>query len=537
MVFSKYYSFLLRAFLGIFFGILVVLSISDPLPPATIPTLGFQNDFVILKDYLESGRIYSGWIFTVDKYELLNQKFGNIFSYFELPANSDWKIVPLKWPWKIFLKAPIFILSGIFFPALWKFLWWFLLIWFSLILYRRSFKKDTIIFCILIFSFVPFQLFDLEYSVFFLAVSSLYLFFTSRNIAHLFLYFLFWIYASISRADFFLFFSFLNIFLGIRAIFSKTYSHLYYILISSSFFLIVFCLLNKIYYWGFLTLGYEVERAGSSSFADAANQLHQADFFSRAQDVIERIFSFVLPFGFHLQNTFENVLYVMYSQSGFLFCLTIPFFLSTNRKSIFSKDKGLRIAIWGIILYGFILYGSHEYFYKPDLPTFSSYTRYFGVFIFLFWLSFYSWFLSLPRSVKILFCCFLIKLIFTGIHFTQRANNDLYSVQYIQNLHSYIPSWSVILPLRPVQFLLSDYKILQPSGLDTEEYRVYFTYWRTQRPTSIFLEKIHTFVRKSQTNVYVVWRGEAFSKIINFFNRYSDIKITFWNGYALIESI
>ena len=113
-------------FLVIFFVTFFLVSFLDPLRPATIPTLGFQNDFVILQDYLESGRWLTGWIFTMNKYEILNQQYGNILSYFELPANSFWQIVSLKGPWKILLKAPIFLFTESFFPTVWKFLWWFL---------------------------------------------------------------------------------------------------------------------------------------------------------------------------------------------------------------------------------------------------------------------------------------------------------------------------------------------------------------------------------------------------------------------------
>ena len=165
-------------FLVIFFVTFFLVSFLDPLRPATIPTLGFQNDFVILQDYLESGRWLTGWIFTMNKYEILNQQYGNILSYFELPANSFWQIVSLKGPWKILLKAPIFLFTESFFPTVWKFLWWFLLFWFSILLHRSIYSgKDKIILTLLIFAFAPFQIFDLEYASLFFAVSSLYFFF------------------------------------------------------------------------------------------------------------------------------------------------------------------------------------------------------------------------------------------------------------------------------------------------------------------------------------------------------------------------
>ncbi len=405
-------------FLTIFFVVFFLLSFFDLSPPATIPTLGFQNDFVILKDYWETGRGYTWWIFTLDKYQALNQEYWNIFSYFELPSNPDWKVVSLKWPWKILLKAPIFLLSEWFFPTIWKFLWWFLVFWFAILLHRKIYgKKDIILLMLLVFAFAPFQLFDLEYATLFFSASSLYFYYSSKKRPYLFMYFLFGIYASISRSDFFIFFSCFNIYFLVHSFSSgETFKKIFYVFSASTLFLVAFFLLNKIYYGGFFTLWYEVQSSSASVFASDTFNTVPVSLLSRILFNINKVSGYFLPYGFHISSISDNVLYVIWGQTGILLAFLIPSFFS--KKLFIQWPFRLKLFILLIIFYSFAFYGSDANSYKPPSPQFSSYTRYFSIFLFMFWIFFYSYFFQISRFSKILLSSFLIFLIFTWIHFT-----------------------------------------------------------------------------------------------------------------------
>ena len=473
----------------------------------------------------------------MNKYEILNQQYGNILSYFELPANSFWQIVSLKGPWKILLKAPIFLFTESFFPTVWKFLWWFLLFWFSILLHRSIYSgKDKIILTLLIFAFAPFQIFDLEYASLFFAVSSLYFFFKTRYNFYLFLYFLFGLYACISRSDFFIFFSFLNFFFLINPHFNLKLSRkITYVAGVSILFLSVVLLLNKIYYGGFFILWYEVQSWWASNFSSSENS-PPTWFFYQIIALINRFFGFLLPFWFKPINIFDNLWYVLSGYTGILFIFLLPSLLS--KKITSHLDFSFKLIVMSLALYGFSFYGSDANSFKPASPQFSSYTRYFCAFLFCLWIFLYWSFFTIWRFFKILFSSFLLISIYSGIHFAERPKNDLYSVKYINQIRWFIPQGSFILPLRPVQFLLSDYKVLQPSGEDSEEYKVFFTFWRTSRPTSLFLEKIVFFITDSKNPVYVVWQGQYFVKIIDFFKRYEGkIIIESHPGYTVIRPI
>ena len=54
------------------------------------------NEIYLLQEYYHSDKIISGGSFSSERYRDVNQEYGNIFSFFELPADKNGYLVPLK---------------------------------------------------------------------------------------------------------------------------------------------------------------------------------------------------------------------------------------------------------------------------------------------------------------------------------------------------------------------------------------------------------------------------------------------------------
>lgn len=518
-------------FLILFLGILFVTITFSYAPVSKIFSLGFQNDILLLRDYNETEKRYFWGDFKIEKMSELNQQYGNIFSYFELPANSDWAIVPLKWAGRVIMKAPLYLIIGEpLFPALWKIVGILLSFWMVFIFFVNHSFSERIILFLTMFTFWSYLVSDLEFSTLFSAVIFLLFYFKRLYLPYFFIYLILGLYASIVRTEFFLFFSFLNLYVVIYAVKKKRYAHILYIFIVSLLFITGFLLYNKIYYWWYLITGYEVERDVTNLSINT-----NTDSLGLSQ-IFYKLISLPFPLGFNLIQVFLNVQYVLNSFMGIgIILVALPAFLSHQKTKFFDSNHGLKRFIFLFIWYWFILYWSSPYFYKPPTALFSSYSRYFWVFLLLLSFLLYRGFFKVWPLIKSLYISYLLLYTLSSVHFFASAKNDLDSSIYLRQLESKIPKNSVILPLKPVKFILSDYKILQPSGSDTEEHRVFFTYWRTSRNTSLFLDKIGNFIQKTNTPIYLVGpQDQIFKKIALFFQR-KGLLLEIHNDYFLIK--
>lgn len=510
----------------LFFFIFFLLFLAQPIQASKFYSLWFQNDFKILENY-EIMKRHSWWFFTIDNYREDNQVYGNIFSYYELPANSEWSIVPLKGPGRIALKAPLLLFTGSdFFTFYWKILWVFLCWGFFLILFKAKHTAEKALLLLSLLTFSSYLIFDFEFLSLFLCIIFWYLFFLREKWPYLFYYFILWLYAAVMRTEFFLFFSVFNCWIVFYALKIKRFTYIFYVIICSLFFLGTYMLMNKQYYgWYFITW-YEVQREISNFWLGINSDLSFFDGFLK-------IFWYFFPLGFNLTQSFWNFIYVINSVLG------VGLILLLRLKNHDQKSKTkfyLHIFILVLVFYWVIFYASSPYFYRPDVPTFSSYTRYLWVFVLVLWAILYKNFISSAKIVRILYSVCTLLYMFLGIHFFGQVNNDLNSASYIKNLESKIPSWSVVLPTRPVRFILSDYRILQPSGSDTEEYIVFLTLWRTARPSSSFLEKVGRYVEGTNNPIYIVGEWFAYNKIVEFFKLRWYKVVTDSNGITLLTT-
>lgn len=502
-----------------------------------IPSRAFQDDYLFLEDYKESIKNKKELHFKIDKYQKENFLYKNIFGYFEIPANWDWYIVPYKWPSRLFLKAPIFLMADSFlFPLVWRLSWILIGLSFFILAIREFNIIRRILITFSLILFAPILVFDPEYIFFFLCIVTLFFFLRTQYLYYLLFYFLFWLYASYSRMEFFYFFSIFNAYLFFYFIIHKRYKYLSYIVFVSVIFLLGFWLSNFQYYWGYFKTGYELYRDWD---VWAASSVSEGGQLSIIEVLLKKPFQILFPSGFSLKITFDVFGYIIFSYIWFGFFIFL--FGNLRRPSLaFSQSRYFKYFILIFIVYWFFYYGSNPYFFRPDNdPTHSSYTRYLWVFILLLWLVFYSWMNVIPNKIpKILFFWIVIFYIVIWPNFFGMKHDSLNPFQYLSKIEKNIPPWSVILPVHATMFTFWGYHVLHPSGKDYLEHQVYIKIWRISRGTSSFLDNVWYYIFDTNTPVYIIWDWWfAHQKILDFYKTNNSLKLEVINkNYAVITN-
>lgn len=476
---------------------------SKKILPTAVQLRSFQEDFLFLKDYETRKEGGQDWLFKIDKYKEDNIAYGNIFAYFEIPTNSQWSLVPFKTPSRIYLKAPIFLITG---SDLFSFLWWLsgliVGIWlFFAFIWRSSDHIIILLFLSLVF-FTPINVFDWEFIFLFALIIMLYFYNLRKNNFYLLFYFIFWLYISFSRLEYFYFFSVFNLALSLSWIYQKKYIKLISVLLVSWLFILAFFIVNEKYYGWYLKSWYEIYYGNykSQSGSDAGGSLLELLF--------TKPLSIIFPSWFNLSSTVDISLYILKSTIG-IGCFIFLFWrVRYWTDFIFWKSKYLSYWILVFIIYAIFFYASDPHSYRPiNDPTHSSYTRYLWVFILLIWTLFYHWLRIIPGKISmIIYSTFIIVFFFLWPQYFGAQNNALNPEKYLASMATKIPPQSVIFTFNPSSFMFSDYRVIHPSGEDQLEYKSFVRYGtprgRDPANNSRFLDNIWYFIYKTKTPVY-----------------------------------
>ena len=174
--------------------------------------------------------------------------------------------------------------------------------------------------------------------------------------------------------------------------------------------------------------------------------------------------------------------------------LIFIYHITSHKIYISTKKLHFSYLLLALILYGFILYGSNPWYYRPvNDPMASSYMRYFSSLICLIYFLFYC---DLFRRSKFLpttlFCIFVFLCSFREMvdqHFRKIRIEK--SIDQIRE----IPSGSTIFPAkRMTELLFLDYYSLQPSGEDNMDFRTLAQGKTSEHP---FFEKIYDYMEKT----------------------------------------
>ena len=308
----------------------------------------------------------------------------------------------------------------------------------------------------------------------------------------LFIYFIFAFYGAIMRNEFFVFFSISNLYLLFYFFYTKRYAFIFLVALFSAIFISTMMIGNYHYYGWFLNFWYTIEKAGGSS-------IHVKESLPLFERIFSQITAFLFPY-FDLYETYKNIVYTFNNKVGLILFLAFLHYL-TSKKKYFSLKKSYFSSLLVIfVLYGFILYGSNPWYYKPiNVSMASSYMRYFSSLLCLLYFLFYSHLFNRVKFLStILFCIFVFLYSFDDMvdqHFRKiRIEKGINQILEI-------PSWSTIFPAkRMTELLFLNYYSLQPSGEDNMDFRT-LAQWKTSEHP--FLEKVYSYMKETQNSIYI----------------------------------
>ncbi len=535
--------FHLFGFFGVFFIATGLIMLTSDMPAFSIPINTFQKDYFLLREY-------KGGLIASDKFKENNIVYGNIFGFHEMARTSDGLIVPYRSVWRVFLKAPIFLLSGSdIFPLIWRISG--LIIWigiFIVLIGKSSSHIKTLVFLSCVF-FAPIQLFDQEFIFLYAQAMMLFLYFTKHKNGYLLLYFIFWIYAISARIEFIYFSSLINLYLALHWLRRKKYSKLLLIATIYILFAAGYLLSNNNYYGGYLTNSYD---ASLGEQQITRNEYGQASV--KQQNILSQSLNRLMKVGFpSWLNMGRATIAVVYIMQSYIWIGCIIFLfkkpkITSNR--IFLRSKKFSTFLMLIVLYAFIFYGSKgvanmpigsgKFFYNIWN---SSYARYFWVFIFLIWSLLYSGLFIPGRLTKLLFATWIIIFIFQWPYYFNTLK--IYPARSNAILETRIPPGSTILArIPPIRLMFTNYQILFPWPDDYWEYVIYISAWSAAwlavwngdtkksnpyldrldyfpKNYSAFLEKIGYYIYTTKKPVYILTDTYTSSiekeKTLNFF--------------------
>ncbi len=471
---------------------------------------GESNEIFLMQDYVETGKVFSGGTFNSSIYKEKNQLYNNIFSFFELPANKDWELVPLKWWGRLFLKFPLFIFSDkIFFWWLWKITGVCMVLGFFILLFKEIKKSQKIIFVFSALFFLSEHAFELEFASLFLTLASLFLFLGRERKIYLFLYFLFSLYGAILRNEFFLFGSIINLYLLLYIIYKKKFSILP--IIFSFYFLFISTLMigNYYYYWWFLDFWYTIETAAKATWALAGEGVNINETF--IQSFINRFSGLIFP-DFSIPITYNNIVYTFDNKIGLVVCIFFAFALFFKRNRLLIYPNYFWTLLTLILLWWFLYYGSNPWNYKPENPLSSSYIRYFSVLLLLLWFLLYRNIIPRKTIIVALFSCYVLVIVSGDL--VLKYKRMLALDRNIQTVLS-LPAWSDIFPAMrmPELLFLHQYYSMQPSWEDNFYFRIMSQWILSEHP---FFEKVYSYMQDSNKPVYIYssnkWINNFFQK-------------------------
>ncbi len=414
-------------------------------------------DMFFLKNYHYNKEEQWANLFKFDKYTEDNKKYGNIFSWFELPPNDKWEIVPLKGPIRLHMKAALFYMGW------WEVFWWIwrslgIILWIWFLISLWGYKKMNIVTILFLLLFVPIYAFQIDFLMPILCLFTIIKFNTTKKYFYIVFFTVIAIFLTFIRNEFLL----TNIPLYLCIFLSgKTWTERNYILIifmlGLFFWLSQILISNYAYYWWFLKTGYSLA-------------FEWDGWQSTSISLVQKIIWIILPYWFNFSVTVEKFWFVINSTFWISLLLWAIWWLRERKKI------NLQILIYILaILYWVFFYWSNPWFSMWN-PLYSSYTRYFSGYLLVAGVGVYFIIKNTKKYKKmlLLISTFIIISLPKSQHFLFDYWVLESRLKFSQWVTTYIPSGSTVAWLDlEKHFYFAEYKFIYPSAQYLNEFRLY----------------------------------------------------------------